>query len=357
MASLKIKPFRISIHKTHSLIAGISVVCILATLFFANAIYPKKNAQVSTCVAPNNKPEKTLLHASMGYASFYSDYNEQFTKEWKCKTGQSVRIEQLFGASGDTMRRINTGDIQPDIITMSNPAEIESIVENTGIISRSWKENFPYESSPFYSAVVFLVRKGNPKNIQNWDDLIKPGIKILASNPKTCGGGRWVYTAVLGIGHTQDFVSKFYANMPIVYANQGIAADAFIKDHIGDVLVTYERLVLSEIRVNQDVQMIDPSETIAMDVPVAIAIKNTEKNNTTEIATAYINGLYKPETQDLIAKNFFRPRLGTKSDNLTPEFPNISLFTRQEIFDKNATTESDHLGDGGIFDSVKRLNQ
>ncbi len=303
---------------------------------------------------------KKLVHVSGSVVGFYDEYNGHFIRKWKCTTGQTIEIEQSRGASGDQMRAIVAGKLHPDIITMSNPWEMDTIAQKTGIVTTDWRGAFPHQSSPFYSAVVFLVRHGNPRNIKDWGDLTTPGLTLLVSNPKTCGGGRWVYEAALGYGLSesngdiamaQKYASQFYKNVPVLYSDQGVARQVFVDQKIGDVNVTYESVAMRVVAwAGTEVDVITPKRTIMIDIPVALAIKNTEQNGTTDIAEAYLNGLYEREAQDLAAKDSLRPRLQETVARSPIHFPDIDLFTRDYVFGTGNTVETENLKNGGIFD-------
>jgi sulfate transport system substrate-binding protein len=295
-------------------------------------------------------------------AIFYDEYNKWFIEWWKCTTGQNIVIEQVYGASGDLMRDIVEGSSHPDVISMSNPYEMDVIADKTGIVDVSWRNDFPNESSPYYSAVVFLVRKGNPKQIKDWEDLLQKDIIIGVSNPKTCGGGRWVYIGALGFSmeesypqyeNTGDFLKKFYSNVPVLYADQGIAGKVFVTDHIGDVLVTYEAFSLRAIKMDKFVEMITPTSTVSIEMSVAVATKNTDKKNITKLAQAYVTRLYDPAAQKFIARTFIRPRIAI-GEELMSSFPKIPFYHRDDVFEKNNSTEKEHLENGGIFDLLMK---
>ena len=337
-----------------SVTVGISLL-LVGTVLGADRGLPAKD----DCVQSNPQlPEQKLVHFAIPFAKFHDEYNKWFVNNWKCTKGQTVVIEQSYAASGDIMRGTVAGSLRPDIFSMSHPFEIDTIVEKTGIISSSWRNDFAYDSSPYRSAVVFLVRKGNPKNIKDWGDLIQPDLTILVSNPKTCGGGRWVYTGALGFagsGKAEDYVGKFYKNVPVSYANQAVAGNAFLSQNIGDVLVTYESAALLEAKkANTMVELVSPSRTVAIDISVAIAIKNTDQNKTTDIAKAYVRGLYDPDVQKLMASNFIRPRVVSVMNDVIAQFPKQSIYVREEVFGLGDKIEKEHLLDGGIYDVLVR---
>jgi sulfate transport system substrate-binding protein len=359
-------------NKTKKLILGIGICIILFLILFilyrGQRVPTTLNFGTPTdhCVPPKDTPPVKLFHMALGVADFYTDYNKLFTDKWKCVTGQTVTIDQGYDVSGEIMRNMIKESMAPDILTFSNPAEVDSVATVAGIISPSWRADFPDNSSPYYSAVVFVVRKGNPFAIKDWADLIKPGITLLASNPKLCGGGRWVYTAALGYAMGQSgplseeskkFLTQFYSNFPVIYADQGHALTAYLKENAGDVLVTYEQTALAQKANNQPIDVVAPSRTVAMEIPVVIAVKYAQKDGVMDIAKAYINGLYDPTIQKLIAQHHLRPRITTLSADLLSQFPVFQLFTRKDVYGsdttgKNNSIENAHLKDGGIFDTI-----
>jgi sulfate transport system substrate-binding protein len=287
------------------------------------------------CVPINPElPEKTLVHVSIYLAQFYNEYDKLFEEKWECETGQIVHIEQEYGPSGEYMRSIVGGTSKPDIVTLSHPQEIDTIVDETAFVSPSWRDEFPYESSPAYGPVTFLVRKGNPNNIHSWDDLVRPDVEIVVSDPKLCGGGRWVFEAVLGhekIDKTDQYVSKFYSNIPILYPGQGDSAIAFTEDNVGDVLTTYEWAVLRTVASSTEFEAVYPTPTVLIEPSVAIVKKYTEENGTTDIARAYVQGLYEPSVQEIIAKNNWRPRIVPPDMDLSTKFPEPAIYSHDEL--------------------------
>lgn len=307
-----------------------------------------------------------LVHVAVGFTEpFFLEYDKWFTKKWKRDTDQTVVIEHSYGPSGVQSIKVIEGKLHPDILTLSNPSEIDAIVK-TGLVASDWRNAFPYASSPFYSDVVFLVRRGNPKGIRDWKDLTQPDISLVFSNPKTCGGGRWVYTAALGAysikssnndeTKSKNYLSRFLKNIPTVYANQNESGDAFLKEGKGDVLITYENLALAAANEpDAQVELVVPSQTVAIDMPIAMVNKIAEQNKTTEVATAYLQGLYDPKVQELLAKYFIHPRLQEVAKRTTKSFPKVTLFKREDVF-KTEDVENEHLKDGGIFDSLFNKN-
>jgi sulfate transport system substrate-binding protein len=306
--------------------------------------------------AQADEPQK-LLHVSFGFTkAFYADYNAWFIAKWQRETGQTVVIEQSHAASGTQTEAVIAGKLSPDILSLASPDDIDAIAKKTGLVGADWQRAFPDRSSPYYSAVVFVVRRGNPKAIKDWADLALPDRTLVTSDPKACGGGRWSYAAAFGLGGSttpdQDkYLTSFVNNIPVLYANQGAAAEAFLKDGNGDVLLTYESFGLGLVQLpSPSIELVLPPRTVEIELPVAIARKNTDKNKTTKLAEAYVRGLYDPEVQALFAKHNFRPRVKAIAAKTAQSFPAVTLVQEKDIFP--ARDERTQLADGGNFDGL-----
>lgn len=361
--------------KTKIILLGVvTALVIIPTIFILSqkqkkGTSPKTTAPPMTsifdgsdnCVPAKNTPPRKLSHLALGITNFYDKYNGLFIDKWKCLTGETVIINQNYGISGEIMRGMIRGDLKPDVVSLSNPTEMDNVATVSGMVSPKWRESFPFDSSPYFSSVVFLVRKGNPHQVTDWGDLIKPGLTLLASNPQMCGGGRWVYTAALGYSmgpngplssEGKNYLSQFYSNFPILYHDQGEAGTAFVANKVGDVLVTYEKFALLQKKNNKPVEVVVPSKTVEIDMPVAVVEKYAEKDGVSDIAKAYIDGLYNPNVQRLVAQDLLRPRLPESSSDLLTQFPTVNLFTRSDVFGNGNNIENAHLGSGGFFDSI-----
>jgi len=303
---------------------------------------------------PQAAPQK-LLHVSFGFTkAFYADYNAWFIEKWRKQTGQTVQIEQSHGPSGTQTEAVIAGKLQPDVVTLASPEDLDQIAARTGALDKDWRSAFPQKSSPYYSAVVFLVRPGNPKGIKDWPDLASADRELVTSDPKACGGGRWNYAAAFGLGAAEnakeDYLAAFVKNTPTFYPNQGAAGEAFLKQNKGDVLITYESFALDLTAKAAAVELVVPARTVEIELPVAIARKYTEANKTTKLARAYLQALYDPEVQALFAKHHFRPRLPAAWAKAAGAFPKLELVKAERIFGARAAHA--HLAEGGVLDSL-----
>ena len=319
-------------------------------------------AAVSAHADPPVPQKQKLLHVSFGFTkAFYADYNAWFVEKWRKQTGQTVEIEQSHGPSGTQTEAVIAGKLQPDLLTLASPDDIDVISSKTGVVPKDWRDAFPHQSSPYYSAVVFLVRPGNPKAIKDWSDLAKSDRELVTSNPKACGGGRWNYAAAVGFGAgtgtgpnadaKEDYLAAFLKNTPVFYANQGAAGEAFLKQNKGDVLLTYESFALDlTSKPDAPVELVLPSRTVEIELPVAIARKFSDARKNTELARAYLQGLYDPEVQALLAKHHFRPRLQAVAAKTAGAFPKLTLVKADQFFGRDE--QQAHLREGGILDHL-----
>lgn len=297
------------------LMKGVLIITALISISLILFVLPKTQKKEKTI---------TITHAALGSAiGFYEEYNQIFTQKWKDKTGESIIINNIYDVSGELTRNSISGKITAEIFTLSNPTEVEKLAQ-FGLVDKNWQNSFPHQSSPFYSVVTFIVRRGNPKKIIDWGDLIKPNTSIITSDPINCGGGRWVYTAALNYSqkiNSKDYISKFYQNVKDYYPNQAIGGTQFIDNKIGDVLITYESYALAQInKGNSQVEIVTPPESVAINIPVVL------NSQTTSPATIeYINGLYSKESQLLAAKYFFRPRDGDANKKFLEVFPKLNI--------------------------------
>lgn len=327
----------------HALVTSLVLACLLVS-----------------SVGEAKEPQK-LVHVSFGFTkAFYAEYNRWFAEKWQRETGNEVVVEQSHGPSGTQTEAVIQGKLAPDVLSLASPSDIDVIAKKTQLLAPEWRTSFPNASSPYSSAVVFLVRPGNPKQIRDWNDLALPDRELVTSDPKACGGGRWNYVAAFGLGagfggnsaKKQDYLAAFLKNVPTVYANQGEAGEAFLKSGAGDVLLTYESFALGvSQKPDAVVELVAPPKTVEIALPVAIARKNTEKNKTTEVARAYLNGLYHPDAQALLAKHYFRPRNKSVAAKNAGRFPAIQLVPAQQLFGESA--ERQHLTEGGTFDTLR----
>ncbi|ERK30329.1 sulfate ABC transporter substrate-binding protein [Clostridium intestinale URNW] len=292
----------------------------------------------------------------------YTQFNEAFAKYWKEKKGQDVTIKQSHGGSGAQAKSVLDG-LDADVVTLALAADIDSINGKGEQINPQWQTKLHNNSTPYTSTIVFLVRKGNPKNIKDWDDLIKPGVEVITPNPKTSGGARWNYLAAWGYAleknggsqeKAKDFVKQLFANVPVLDSGARGATTTFVERGIGDVLVAWENeafLSVEELGEGK-FDIVVPSVSILAEPPVAVVDKNVDKKGTREVAEAYLEYLYSDEGQEIAAKNFYRPRNEAVAKKYAHKFPTINLFTIDAVFGGWDKAQKEHFDDGGTFDQI-----
>jgi len=305
--------------------------------------------------------QTTLLNASYDVArEFYKDYNGAFAAHYKKTTGKDVKIDQAHGGSSAQARAVNDG-LDADVVTMNTTTDIDFLA-STGVVAKDWAKRFPGNASPTSSTMLFLVRNGNPKNIKDWDDLVKPGIQVIVVNPKTGGNGRMAYLAAWGYvrktggtdAQAAAFVAKLFKNVPVLAKGGRDATTIFLQRNIGDVLVTFESEVVSVDREfgAGKVDAIHPSVSIVAENPVAVVERTVAKKGTGELAKAYLDYLYSDEAQEIAAKHALRPRSGAILKKYASTFKPIQLFTVNEYFGSFAEAQKVHFNDGGQFDKI-----
>jgi sulfate/thiosulfate transport system substrate-binding protein len=305
----------------------------------------------------------TLLNVSYDPTrELYQAYNDAFSKYWKAKTGQNVTIQQSHGGSSKQARAVIDG-LQADVVTLALAYDIDAISENGGLLPSDWQKRLPQNSTPYTSTIVFLVRKGNPKKIKDWNDLVRPGVSVITPSPKTSGGARWNYLAAWAYAlrqpggseaKAQEFVKQLYKNVPVLDSGARGATTTFVQREIGDVLIAWENeafLSLKEIGADK-VEIVVPSMSILAEPPVAVVDKVVDKKGTRKVAQAYLEYLYTPEGQEIVAKSFYRPRLDSVAKKYASTFPKISLVTIDEVFGGWQKAQKTHFADGGIFDQI-----
>jgi len=295
----------------------------------------------------------------------YKAVNAAFAAEWKAKTGETLTLRASHGGSGAQARAVIDG-LNADVVTLGLAADIDAIAEKTGKIPADWQKRLPNNSSPYTSTIVFLVRKGNPKGIRDWDDLAKPGVSVVTPNPKTSGGARWNYLAAWAYGDkkfggdaakTQAFVTAIYKNASVLDTGARGSTISFTQRGIGDVLIAWENdafLSLAEFGADK-FEIVLPSLSILAEPPVSIVDGNVDANGTRKVAEAYLQFLYSPAGQAIIAKNFFRPahpEFAAKED--LARFPKLDLVTIDGAFGGWKKTQATHFADGGIFDQIQQ---
>jgi sulfate transport system substrate-binding protein len=308
-----------------------------------------------------NVSAQTLLNASYDVArEFYKDYNAAFIAHYKKTTGKDVKIDQAHGGSSAQARAVNDG-LDADVVTMNTTTDIDFLASK-GVVAADWNKRFPHGASPTSSTMLFLTRNGNPKNIKDWDDLIKPGIQVIVVNPKTGGNGRMAYLAAWGYvrkkgGSEADaaaFVAKLYKNVPVLAKGGRDATTIFLQRNIGDVLVTFESEVISvdnEFGAGK-VDAVHPSISIVAENPVAVVERTVAKKGTGEVAKAYLNYLYSDEAQEIAAKHALRPTNPAILKKFSKTFKPLQLFTVNEVFGSFAEAQKVHFNDGGQFDKL-----
>ncbi len=315
-----------------------------------------------TAPSAESTPAKKVQLVNVSYdptRELYTALNPEFVKYWKAKTGQDVTISQSHGGSGSQSRKVIDG-APADVVTLALAYDIDALAA-AKLLPADWQKHLPLNSTPYTSTIVFLVRKGNPKGIKDWDDLVKPGIAIITPNPKTSGGARWNYLAAWAYAKQQtgsdngakDFVKKLYSQVPVLDSGARASTLTFAKNGQGDVLLAWENdahLALQEFGADK-VEIVVPSLSILAEPPVALVDQNADKNGTREVALAYLNYLYTDEAQDLIGKNFFRPTADAAKAKYAGQFPAIKLVTIAD-FGGWQKAQKDHFADGGTFDQI-----
>ncbi len=290
----------------------------------------------------------------------YREYNAAFAKYWQGKTGDKVTVEQSHGGSGAQSRAVIDG-LQADVVTFALAGDIDPLYKFGKLIPENWQDRLPQSSAPYTSTIVFLVRKGNPKHIKDWDDLIKKGVEVITPNPKTSGGARWNYLAAWGFAKrkfgsdqaAQDFVKKLYKNVPVLDSGARGATTTFVQRQIGDVLLTWENeafLAVNELGADK-VEIVVPSVSILAEASITLVDKYADEHGTRAVAEEYLKYLYTKEGQNIIAKNYYRPRDKEVQAAYGSKFPKIDLFTIEE-FGGWKKAQPEHFGDGGIFDKI-----
>jgi sulfate/thiosulfate-binding protein len=309
----------------------------------------------------------TLLNVSYDPTrELYQDFNPAFAKYWKAKTGQTVDIQQSHGGSSKQARSVIDG-LEADVVTLALAYDIDAISEKANLLPANWQSRLPNNSSPYTSTIIFLVRKGNPKGIKDWDDLIRPGVSVITPNPKTSGGARWNYLGAWGYAlkksggdesKARDFVAKLYKNVPVLDSGARGSTTTFVERGMGDVLIAWENEVLLGAKdLGQDkFDIVVPSVSILCEPTVSIVDKVVDKHGTRAVAQAYLEYLYSPEGQEIAAKRYYRPRSPEVAKKYASQFPKVKLFTLAEIAGDWQKAQKTHFADGGVFDQIYQPN-
>ena len=292
----------------------------------------------------------------------YVEYNAAFAKHWKAKSGQDVSIKQSHGGSGKQARSIIDG-IDSDVATLALGGDIDALVTNGGLLKADWQKRLPHNSAPYTSTIVFLVKKGNPKGLKDWDDLIKPGVQVITPNPKTSGGARWNYLAAWEFAKrknggsdakAKEFVGKLFQNVPVLDTGARGSTITFVQRGVGDVLLAWENeafLALKEFGADK-FEIVAPSLSILAEPSVAVVDKVVDRKGTRAVAEEYLKHLYSDEGQDIAGRNFYRPTSEKAKAKYDKQFPKIALFTIDQAFGGWAKADKEHFADGGSFDQI-----
>ncbi|WP_379158207.1 sulfate ABC transporter substrate-binding protein [Paenibacillus sp. sgz5001063] len=311
--------------------------------------------------APVKDPVELLNVSYDPTRELYESYNKAFSAYWEKETGQKVTVKQSHGGSGAQSRAVQEG-LEADVVTLALGYDIDALKEK-GLIKEGWESKFEHNSSPYTSTIVFLVRKGNPKGIKDWPDLLKEGVEVITPNPKTSGGARWNYLAAWGYAFdhnnndeakAQAFVQELFKHVPVLDTGARGATTTFVERGIGDVLIAWENeayLSIKELGPDK-FEIVNPSESILAEPPVAVVDKVVDKRGTREVAEAYLKYLYTEEGQKIAAENYYRPTLESVKEEYKDKFPEIKLFTLADKFGTWKETQEKHFNDGGIFDKI-----
>ena len=322
-------------------------------------------AILSLGIAGQALADVTLLNVSYDPTrELYQDYNAAFAKYWKNRNNEVVTIKQSHGGSGKQARSVIDG-LEADVVTLALAYDVDALHEKGKLIPADWQKRLPHNAAPYTSTIVFLVRKGNPKQIRDWNDLAKPGIEVITPNPKTSGGARWNYLAAWGYALKQpggndasakDFVKKIFGNVKVLDSGARGSTTTFVERGIGDVLIAWENeayLALKELGPDK-FELVTPSLSILAEPPVAVVDKVVDKRGTRKVATAYLEYLYSPEGQTLAGDNYYRPRDAKIAARYAKQFAPVKLFTIDEVFGGWANAQKTHFADGGLFDEINR---
>ena len=307
-------------------------------------------------------PAQQILNVSYDPTrELYEQINTAFAKKWAQGGNGAVTIRQSHGGSGKQSRSVIDG-LPADVVTLALAYDIDAIAQRAKLLPADWQSRLPNNSTPYYSTIVLLVRKGNPKGIKDWDDLVKPGVKVITPNPKTSGGARWNYLAAYGFAKrkygsdqaARDYLTKLFRNVPVLDSGARGATTTFVQRGQGDVLIAWENeahLAVEQLGKGQ-FEIVTPSVSILAEPPVALVDKNVDKKGTRKVAQAYLNFLYTPEAQDIIARNYYRPRDPDVAAKYAAKFPKLPLFSIDKNFGGWANAQKVHFNNGGLFDQI-----
>jgi sulfate transport system substrate-binding protein len=306
--------------------------------------------------------DATLLNVSYDPTrELYQAFNTAFAKQWQAKTGEKVVVRQSHGGSGKQARTVIDG-LDADVVTLALASDINAIADKAKLLPADWQKRLPNNSTPYTSTIVFLVRKGNPKGIKDWDDLIKPGVSVVTPNPKTSGGAQWNYLAAWEYGKrkyggddkAREFVTKLYKNVPVLDSGARGATTTFVERHVGDVLLAWENEAFLSLREfgPEKFEIIAPSLSILAEPPVSIVDRNVDKKGTRKVAEAYLQYLYSEEGQEIAARNFYRPTDAKVAAKYAKQFPQLALVTIDGAFGGWPNATRTHFAEGATFDQI-----
>ncbi|MGA2181154.1 MAG: sulfate ABC transporter substrate-binding protein [Verrucomicrobiota bacterium] len=313
-------------------------------------------------IAASAKEIKLLNVSYDPTRELYQDYNAAFARYWKAKTGDNVVVAQSHGGSGKQAQSVING-LEADVVTLALAYDIDAISQQSKLLPADWQKRLPDNSTPYTSTIVFLVRKGNPKGIKDWDDLVKPNVVVVTPNPKTSGGARWNYLAAWAYaldkyGHddakARDFIKRLYKNVPVLDSGARGSTTTFVEREIGDVLLAWENeahLAIKQFGVDK-FDIVTPPLSILAEPPVAVVDKVAKKRGTSDVAKAYLEYLYSDEGQDIAGRNFYRPRSEKAAAKYAGQFAPVKLVTVDEVFGGWQKAQKTHFADGGVFDQI-----
>ena len=320
-------------------------------------------ATISAALAATTaQADVTLLNVSYDPTrELYQDVNAAFARQWKAKTGENVTIKQSHGGSGKQARTVIDG-LDADVVTLALASDINAIADVARLLPTDWQARLPHHSTPYTSTIVFLVRKGNPKGIRDWDDLAKPGVAVITPNPKTSGGAQWNYLAAWAYAKrrygsddsARDFVTRVYRNVPVLDSGARGATTTFVERGVGDVLLAWENeAMLARKALGADrFEIVVPPLSILAEPPVAVVDRNVDRKGTRKVAEAYLQFLYTDEAQEIAARNFYRPTDPTVAARYASQFPRLALVTIDGAFGGWRNATKTHFADGGTFDQI-----
>lgn len=327
-----------------------------------NSVFAIALAAVALAAMPPAVADRTLLNVSYDPTrELYKEFNEAFAAHWKEKTGETITVDMSHGGSGKQARAVIDG-LEADVVTLALAYDIDAIYEQAELIPRDWQRRLPNNSCPYTSTIVFLVRKGNPKGIKDWDDLVRPGVAVITPNPKTSGGARWNYLAAWGYAlrkwnndetKAQEFLGQIFKNVPVLDTGARGSTTTFVRG-IGDVFISWENealLAINELGKDK-FEIVLPSISILAEPPVTIIDKNADKHGTRDLAQAYLEFLYSEAGQEICAKHYYRPQNAAVAAKYAATFQKVDMFTIGDVFGGWQPAQKKHFGEGGTFDQI-----